>query len=73
MIGALDRLGVDIDRGIAPEFLSQTTLTIGIAHRLSVYDASYLELAMHRGLPIATQDERLLRAGGATGIGILQP
>jgi predicted nucleic acid-binding protein len=73
LIGALDRLRVDIDRGIAPEFLTQATLTVGLAHRLSAYDASYLELAMRRGLPIATQDERLQRAAGAAGIEILQP
>jgi predicted nucleic acid-binding protein len=73
LIGALDRLRVDIDRGIAPEFLTQATLTVGLAHRLSAYDASYLELAMRRGLPIATQDERLLRAAGAAGIEILRP
>jgi predicted nucleic acid-binding protein len=73
LIGALDRLRVDIDRGIAPEFLTQATLTIGIAHRLSAYDASYLELAMRRGIPIATQDERLFRAASAAGIEILQP
>jgi predicted nucleic acid-binding protein len=73
LIGALDRLRVDIDRGIAPEFLTQATLTVGLAHRLSAYDASYLELAMRRGLPIATQDERLQRAAGAAGIQILQP
>jgi predicted nucleic acid-binding protein len=73
LIGALDRLRVDIDRGIAPEFLTQATLTIGIAHRLSAYDASYLELAMRRGIPIATQDERLLRPTSAAGIEILQP
>jgi predicted nucleic acid-binding protein len=73
LIGALDRLRVDIDRGIAPDFLTQATLTIGIAHRLSAYDASYLELAMRRAIPIATQDERLLRAASAAGIEILQP
>src|SRR3954453_6894832 len=73
LIGALDRLRVDIDRGIAPEFLSQATLTVGLAHRVSAYDASYLELAMRRGLPLATQDERLLRAAGTAGIKILQP
>ena len=73
LIGALDRLRVDIDRGIALEFLTQATLTIGIAHRLSAYDASYLELAMRRAIPIATQDERLLRAASAAGIEILQP
>jgi predicted nucleic acid-binding protein len=73
LIGALDRLRVDIDQGIAPEFLTKATLTVGLAHRMSAYDASYLELAMRRGLPLATQDERLLRAAGAAGIEILQP
>ena len=73
LIGTMDRLPVDIDRGIAPEFLARATLSLGIAHRVSAYDASYLELAMRRGLSLATQDERLLRAAAAAGIGILQP
>ena len=72
LIGALDRLQVDIDRGVAPEFLTKATLTVGLAHRVSAYDASYLELAMRRGLPLATQDERLVRAAGTAGIEILQ-
>jgi predicted nucleic acid-binding protein len=73
LIGTMDRLPVDIDRGIAPEFLTQATLTVGLAHRVSAYDASYLELAMRRGLPLATQDEKLMQAAAATGIHILQP
>jgi predicted nucleic acid-binding protein len=72
-IGSTGRMRVTIDRGIAPEFLAQTTLTVGLAHRLSAYDAGYLELAMRRGLPLATRDERLLRAAGAAGVEILQP
>jgi predicted nucleic acid-binding protein len=73
LIGSMDRLPVDIDRGIAPEFLTSSTLTVGLAHRVSAYDASYLEVAMRRGLPLATQDERLIRAADAAGIEILQP
>jgi predicted nucleic acid-binding protein len=73
LIGSMDRLPVDIDRGIAPEFLTWATLTVGLAHRVSAYDASYLEVAMRRGLPLATQDERLIRAADAAGIEILQP
>jgi predicted nucleic acid-binding protein len=73
LIGALGRLRIDIDNGIAPESLAQATLTLGIAHRVSAYDASYLEVAMRRGLPLATQDERLRRAANAAGIDIMQP
>jgi predicted nucleic acid-binding protein len=40
---------------------------------VSAFDASYLELAMRRGLPLATQGERLMHAAGAAGINILQP
>ena len=73
LIGTINRLRVTIDQGIAPEFLAQATLTVGLAHRVSAYDASYLELAMRRGLPLATQDERLIRAADAAGIDILRP
>jgi predicted nucleic acid-binding protein len=69
----LDRLPVDIDSEIAVASLGQRILRLGIEHGLSAYDASYLELAMRRGLPLATQDERLLRAAGAAGIEILEP
>jgi len=31
-------------------------------HGLSAYDASYLDLAMRSGLPLATQDRSLIRA-----------
>lgn len=38
------------------------TLSMGIAHDLSAYDASYLELALREGLPIATLDQALAAA-----------
>jgi predicted nucleic acid-binding protein len=46
-------------------------LALGIAHRLSAYDASYLELALRRGLPLATEDRRLATAAIAAGVEIL--
>ena len=69
----LDRLPLDIDSEIAIASHGQRILRLGIDHGLSAYDASYLELAMRRGLPLATQDERLIRAADAAGIDILQP
>jgi len=38
---------------------------------LSVYDASYLELAGRLGLPLATLDAALVRAAGKVGVTIL--
>jgi predicted nucleic acid-binding protein len=38
---------------------------------LSQYDASYLELAMREGMPLATLDGKLLRVAKETGVGLL--
>jgi predicted nucleic acid-binding protein len=40
-------------------------------HRLSVYDAAYLELALRRNLPLATLDADLSRAAAAEGVELL--
>ena len=37
-------------------------------HGLSAYDAAYLELALRRGLPLATQDEALIVAMAKAGV-----
>ncbi len=37
-------------------------------YNLSSYDASYLALAMDRGLPLATLDRNLINAAVATGV-----
>jgi predicted nucleic acid-binding protein len=44
---------------------------LGRAQNLSAYDAAYLELAMRRGLPLATLDDKLMAAAVAVGVGIL--
>jgi len=48
---------------------------IGLAttHRLSVYDATYLGIAIRRQLPLATQDEELIRAARDVGVPLFQP
>lgn len=44
--------------------------TLGRSHNLSAYDAAYLELAMRRGLPLATLDEKLKAAAEAVGVAL---
>jgi predicted nucleic acid-binding protein len=44
------------------------TMHLARAHNLSSYDASYLELAIRLGLPLAAQDGKLKTAAGAMGI-----
>jgi predicted nucleic acid-binding protein len=46
------------------------TLALARAQDLSAYDAAYLELAMRRGLPLATLDEKLKKAATAVGVGL---
>jgi predicted nucleic acid-binding protein len=43
-------------------------LSLARAHRLSAYDAAYLELALRRGLPLATLDDKLKAAASAGGV-----
>lgn len=43
-------------------------LALAREHGLSAYDASYLDLAMRSGLPLATQDRSLTRAAKKCGV-----
>jgi len=47
------------------------TLRLAARHRLTVYDAAYLELAQRRGLPLATLDKELRDAATAEGVILL--
>jgi predicted nucleic acid-binding protein len=49
------------------------TLSLARAHQLSAYDAAYLELALRRGLPLATLDDRLKAAAAAAGVAEFAP
>jgi predicted nucleic acid-binding protein len=46
-------------------------LDLARSERLSAYDASYLELAMRRGLPLATKDGDLADAARRVGVALL--
>ena len=64
----LSRLGVTIDR--TPE--ESAVLALARTHRLSVYDASYLELAQRERLPLATLDHDLRKAARTAGTALLE-
>jgi predicted nucleic acid-binding protein len=44
------------------------TLALARAENLTTYDAAYLELALRRGLPLATQDKLLTLAAARSGV-----
>ena len=44
------------------------TLRLAARHRLTMYDAAYLELAQRRGLPLATLDKELRDAAKIEGV-----
>lgn len=69
-LGLLGALPVAIDGRTAE--LSFTSIAAAAAsHGLTVYDASYLELAMRLGLPLASFDTDLRRAAVACGVTVL--
>ena len=67
----LQALPIEIEQAaIAGNF--GAVLNVGRAHRLTAYDAAYLELAARRGLALATQDSRLRKAAAAAGVKVFQ-
>jgi len=47
------------------------TLQLAHLHRLTLYDAAYLELAKRRALPLATLDSQLRTAAHTEGVTLL--
>lgn len=47
-----------------------SSVSIAREHRITVYDATYLELAMFHGAPLATFDKRLAQAAGTCGVSL---
>ncbi len=49
------------------------TLPLARLYQLTAYDAAYLELALRRGLPLATLDDSLQKAAMSAGIALYEP
>jgi predicted nucleic acid-binding protein len=68
--GFLRALPVTLDTETADQAWTATA-RLAERHRLTLYDAAYLELAQRRRLPLATLDEDLIAAGKALGMTLL--
>jgi predicted nucleic acid-binding protein len=66
-LARLARLPILIDH--APD--ETVTLDLARTHKLTVYDAAYLELACRRVLPLASLDRALRAAAPALGIALV--
>lgn len=71
-LSLLQALPVRLDGETSPRAWHDT-LHLARAHGLSVYDAAYLELALRRGLPLASLDAGLKAAAGAVGVAEFRP
>jgi len=66
----VDTLAIEIDDQTSARALHDV-LDLARGEQLTAYDASYLELALRLGLPLASTDAALRRAAARLGVGLL--
>jgi len=66
LLAILGSLGIAIEP--APSALPRALITLAQRHKLTAYDAAYLELALSAGLPLATANADLARAAKAARV-----
>jgi predicted nucleic acid-binding protein len=66
-LGFLSSLRIAVDEETRAHAFGDA-LSLAREHNLSAYDAVYLELAMRRGMRLATLDEKLRTAAAAVGV-----
>ena len=69
-LSLLSQLPIHVEQAW-PERSMRDLLDLGRASELSSYDASYLDLAMRQGLPIATLDRKLVEAAKKMDVPLL--
>ncbi len=70
LIADLSKLGIERDDE-APARAFTHLLGLCRQHRLTSYDAIYLDLAVRRSLPLATLDDDLRKTAKQLGVGLL--
>ncbi|MCA3586055.1 MAG: type II toxin-antitoxin system VapC family toxin [Methylocystis sp.] len=58
---------------VVPSGPSKRIAQLAFKHRLTAYDAAYLDLALDQALPLASLDKDLRRAALAEGVALLPP
>lgn len=71
-IQLLEGLPIDADPRTAERAMS-ATVALARSHKLTVYDAAYLELCAREALALATIDRELLAACKACGCAVFNP
>jgi len=66
-LGELPRFAIDLD-GLPDQ---RAVVDLARRHRLTFYDAAYLELALRKGIPLATLDKELVSAARAEGVSLV--
>ncbi len=70
LAGFLRQLPITIDDDTI-EYAWSTSAHLAERHRLTIYDAAYLELAQRMSLPLATLDGELRAAARSVGVDVL--
>ena len=69
-IASLNGLPIHIDPSTGARAMNEV-MSLADTHRLTAYDAAYLELVLRLGVPLATLDEDLRTAARAAGVQLL--
>lgn len=69
-LARLEDLDMEVD-AVEHGQVKSVLLPLARAHRLSVYDAAYLELALRRSVPLATLDGALVAAAHSVGVRVI--
>ena len=70
-LALVNNLPISVDQE-TPDRMMKEIVALARRHQLSTYDASYLDLAMRRDLPLATQDAALKRAAERSQVSVLK-
>ena len=68
---SLDRLAL-LPIVVEPRPDGVEVLDVARRHRLTFYDAAYLELARRKGIPLATLDRELIDAASVAGVSLVR-